>query len=104
MNRICQGFDRHRDTGGDIAAAISVEFGEHIEAMGLEKALYDQETMTGILMQQPQLAAALAQRSSHAKWAIFADEYQDYMEERWGGAEEDDGGESEAETGKPPAA
>jgi hypothetical protein len=82
--RICQGFDKHRDGGYDVAAAISVEFGEFIESMGLETVLTDQEEMQAELMKYPQLAAALAQRTIDARWPEYIEPLADYMEERWG--------------------
>jgi hypothetical protein len=84
---ICTGFDKHRDTGEDVAAAISVNFGEFIESMGLEPLLTNQEQMMGALMAQPALAAALAERSAHAKWNSFIEPFADYMAERWGETE-----------------
>jgi len=81
--RICQGFDRHRDTGEEIAIAVSVEFGEAIEAFGLEKALTDPAAMTAELAPYPQLAAALVQRTTHAKWKEFEDSFWSYMVDRW---------------------
>ena len=102
--RICNGFDRHRDSGADIAAAISVELGEHIEAFGLERALTDSDEMTRVVMEQPPLAQAIAQRSAHAKWKEFADSFNDYMQDRWGEGD-DEGDDKEAGHGQePPAA
>lgn len=99
--RVCDGFDRGRDTGADIAAAISVQFGELIEAYGMEKALYDPGSMTAELVPFPALAAALAQRTTHAKWGGFQESYFEYMMDRWGEPENEPGKEAAQ---APPAA
>jgi hypothetical protein len=109
--RICQGFDRHRDSGEDIGAAISVEFGEFIEAMGLEEVLTDHAEMTAELMKYPQLAAAMAQRTTDARWQEYIEPLAGYMEDRWGEIArarkadvEQKPGPQAVETPKPPAA
>jgi hypothetical protein len=88
VGKICQGFDRHRDTGDDIAAAVCVEFGDAIEALGLDKILSDPVEVKKLIEGIP----ALKQRSTDARWAPFEEEFADYMQTRYGmpGAESAD--------------
>jgi hypothetical protein len=102
LARIIHGFNRHRDTGDDIAAAICVEFGEYIEAMGLEPALTQPKQMEAELAHHLDLAGALAQCTTHAKWGEFESAFLDYMHERY---QQPEGDEGEAEKkGPQPAA
>lgn len=84
VQTICVGFDRHRDTGSDIASVVSVQYGELIEAYGLEKALTDPSEMQRVLSEFPQLGAMLIQRMQHARWKEFEHDWSDYMLDRWG--------------------
>jgi hypothetical protein len=90
VTRLCAGFDRHRDTGGDVAVAINVDLGEQIEAMGLEKALTDTGEMTGNLIQMPDLAGMLGQRSQDARWKPYESDFLAEMQDRWAMPESDE--------------
>ena len=88
VNKLCATFDRQRFSGGDVAAMICGEFEEQIEAFGLEKALVDTNEMMGILMQMPDVAGMLAERSQHAKWKSYEEDFLGYMQDRYGEPEE----------------
>jgi hypothetical protein len=88
VQRICNGFDRHRDSGEDVAAALAVEFGEAIESMGLEKTLSSSPDMQAFIAGVP----ALAQRTQDARWPEFYADFMGYTQDRWGVP--DDGKES----------
>ena len=107
VHRICQGFDRHRDLGSDIGATIAVEFGDLIEAHGLEPALADPKKMEAVLTEFPHLAMLLAARVTDARWRVFEPDLLGYFRDRWGTGEDDDEerpGPKAVDAPKPPAA
>jgi len=83
---ICQGFDRHRDTGDDIAAFLAVQFGEQVEAFGIERTLSNPAEMEIFIHGTPELA----QRAKDARWPEFRDAFLAYTAERWGMPEGDE--------------
>ena len=91
---VCTGFDKQRNTGSEIAAALDVQFGEAIEANGIDKTLSSPIDMRTFIAGVPQLM----QRTQHAKWPEFEEDFLNYTTERWG----EPGEEEKAE--KPPAA
>jgi len=75
-----------------------VEFGEHIEAMGLEPTLTQPKAMEAELANHMDLAAQLAQCTTHAKWGDFESGFLGYMQDRWG-KPESEGDEEPNSTG-----
>ena len=72
--------------GGETAATIALLYGKQIEALGLEKFLANEQTLTEYVQGIP----ALAQRSQFATWPQFQDDFLEYCEQRWGVPESDE--------------
>jgi len=100
VNTICAGFDKHRNTGSEIAASLDVQFGEQIEALGIDRMLASHKEIETFIDGIP----ALAERKKDARWPEFKEDFMGYTQERWGepGDEADDAGEKA--TPSPPAA
>ena len=85
MEFICHSFDKNPKMGYQAAAALHALYGDHIEALGLDKYLADEAALTEYVKGVPQLA----QRSQDARWAKFQSDFLDYTEELWGEPNED---------------
>ena len=86
IQTICHGFDTDPTMGGETAATIALLYGKQIEALGLEKFLANEQTLTEYVQGIP----ALAQRSQFATWPQFQDDFLEYCEQRWGVPESDE--------------
>ena len=84
VQMVCHGFDT-KCTGDETAAAIVFNFREHIEAAGIDVMLADAESVKQ-LVEGNQL---MKQRSTHAKWPQFQEEFLEYMADRFGTADAD---------------
>jgi hypothetical protein len=98
VGMICQGFDRHRDTGDDVAAAVAFNFGEAIESFGLERTLGNPQEMKTFIAGIP----AFVQRSQDARWSPFEADFLSYMENRWPGEPDEKNPNQEAGHGQEP--
>jgi hypothetical protein len=96
VNEICSWFDRRHAQGYQCAAMIDGLHGEHIEALGLEALLVDEEQVKQLIAGNPLLAA----RSGDKRWPDFEHDFIAYMQDRWG---EDDGEDDAPANGAPKA-
>ena len=88
VQMVCHGFDQDPYSGGETAAAICFSFGRMIEAAGIESMLADQKQVTDLVAGHP----LLAQRSQHAKWPQFQEDFLGYMGDRFGADEPEKAG------------
>ena len=86
IQTICHGFDQDPSMGGETAATIAVLYGRQIEALGLEKFLADEQSLTEYVKGIP----VLSQRAQFATWPQFQQDFLDYCEQRWGTQDEDE--------------
>ncbi len=80
---VCHGFDSNPYDGEETAAAIAFNFGKQIEATGLDQLLADEAQVNAMVQGNP----LLKQRSAHARWTHFQEEFMDYMAGRFGAQE-----------------
>lgn len=99
IQTICHGFDQDPTMGAETAATIALLYGKQLEALGLEKFLADEVTLTEYVKGIP----ALAQRSQLATWPTFQDEFLDYCIQRWGEPEPDEAEQAKAAGPQPVA-
>lgn len=83
VQMVCHGFDQDPYSGGETAAAICFSFGRMIEAAGIEAMLADEESIKTLVVGNQ----LLQQRSQHAKWAQFQEDFLAYMGDRFGAGE-----------------
>lgn len=105
VKTICDGFDKHRNTGSEIAAAMDVQFGEAIESLGIDRMLSVPAEIKTFIAGLP----ALAERSKLPGWPEFETDFLDYTTQRWGEQPDDEDDEAEkpgpqAVEGEKPAA
>ena len=86
IQTICHGFDQDPSMGGETAATIAVLYGRQIEALGLEKFLADEQSLTEYVKGIP----VLSQRAQFATWPQFQQDFLEYCQQRWGVEPEDE--------------
>jgi hypothetical protein len=97
---ICDGFDRDRNEGSEIAAALDVQFGEQLAMLGIDRMLGSRTEVAKFIEGIPELK----QRSQHPRWTEFFEDFMAFTEHAYGEEEPEPGGPQPVEAEKPPAA
>jgi len=99
---ICDGFDRDRNEGSEIAATLDVMYGDQMETLGITRMLAKRNEVETFIQGIPELL----QCSKDARWPEFFDDFMQYTEHTYGEEEppQTSGGPQVVEGAKPPAA
>ena len=95
---ICDGFDRDRNEGSEIAATLDVIYGEQMDALGITRMLAKRSEVETFIAGIPELV----QRSKDPRWPEFFDDFMANTEHMYG--EEEPAGPQAVDGAKPPAA
>jgi hypothetical protein len=99
IQMVCHGFDT-KCTGDETAVAIAFQFGEHIEALGIDALLRDPAQIAALVEGHP----LLKQRSAHARWPSFQEAFMGYMGDRFAVIDDGEMGDDEEPKGPQPVA
>lgn len=97
---ICDGFDRDRNEGSEVAAALDVQFGEQMDALGITHMLGQRTEVQTFIDGIPELK----QRSQDARWPEFFQDFMQFTEHTYGEEEPEPAGPQAVETPKPATA
>jgi hypothetical protein len=97
---ICDGFDRDRNEGSEVAAALDVQFGEQMDALGITRMLGQRTEVQTFIDGIPELK----QRSQDARWPEFFEDFMQFTEHTYGEEEPEPAGPQPVEAPKPATA